>query len=315
MSFNKRPPANCLAILGTGSDVGKNVVVTALCRIFSNLGIGVAPFKGQNMSNNSFVTLHGGKMGRTRVVQAEAARVPLQMDMNPVLLKPCVDFAILEGVMGLFDGASGGGPGSSAHFAELLQIAVLLVVDAHACSRSAGAIALGCEQYDPQIRKVGVIFNRVAGHEHFRELHEAVMERCSTEVLGWLPKRTELRLPGCQLGLVSVLEQGLSSGYLEVLTSTIRNHVRITRLIGLAGSIPQDEYSLHGATERKARIGVARDGAFCFYYEDNLRLLVEACAEIVPFSLLEGSSLPVNPDGWPLFRRWISWGVCHTPGG
>lgn len=87
--FDKK--AKCISILGTGSDVGKSIVATALCRILSDQGFNVAPFKAQNMSNNSFVTKSGHEIGRAQIVQAQAARVEATADMNPVLLKPCTD--------------------------------------------------------------------------------------------------------------------------------------------------------------------------------------------------------------------------------
>lgn len=88
---DKRSKAKCVAVFGTGSDVGKSIVVAALCRIFNDLGISVAPFKAQNMSNNSYVTPEGGEMGRAQIVQAEAACIAPHVDMNPVLLKPSTD--------------------------------------------------------------------------------------------------------------------------------------------------------------------------------------------------------------------------------
>ncbi len=83
--------ATCIAVLGTGSDVGKSIITTALCRVLSNRGVAVAPFKAQNMSNNSGVTPEGLEMGRAQIVQAEAARLAPHVDMNPVLLKPTSD--------------------------------------------------------------------------------------------------------------------------------------------------------------------------------------------------------------------------------
>ena len=83
--------AACLSVLGTGSDVGKSIVTTALCRVLANHGVRVTPFKAQNMSNNSGVTPEGLEMGRAQIVQAEAARLAPHVDMNPVLLKPTSD--------------------------------------------------------------------------------------------------------------------------------------------------------------------------------------------------------------------------------
>jgi len=92
MGLKKNKKAPCIAVLGTGSDVGKSIISTALCRFFKNKGVNVAPFKAQNMSNNSGVTPEGLEMGRAQIVQAEAAGIPPHVDMNPILLKPTSEF-------------------------------------------------------------------------------------------------------------------------------------------------------------------------------------------------------------------------------
>jgi len=94
------PKAPCIAAFGTGSDVGKSVVATALNRVFLNRGLRTAPFKAQNMSNNSGVTPEGLEMGRAQIVQAEAARIPPHVDMNPILLKPTTDVGCQVVLMG-----------------------------------------------------------------------------------------------------------------------------------------------------------------------------------------------------------------------
>lgn len=96
----RNPPAPCLACFGTGSDVGKSVLATALCRLLKRRGGSVAPFKAQNMSNNSGVTPEGLEMGRAQIVQAEACGLPPHVDMNPILLKPTTDVGSQVVVMG-----------------------------------------------------------------------------------------------------------------------------------------------------------------------------------------------------------------------
>lgn len=208
------------------------------------------------------------------------------------------DVAVVEGVMGLFDGiGENREDGSSAQLAKLLGIPVILVVDARAFSRSAGALVLGFESFDRQLRVAGVIFNNVAGESHYRGLCAAVKGSCRAEVLGALPRIAEIKLPERQLGLSSVHEHGLGKDYRNRLVSAINGHVDLDRLLELSAAVVTPPPAPVSESPEKVRIAIARDPAFCFYYEDNLRLLRQAGAELAPFSPIHDKLLPEGVCG------------------
>src|SRR5262245_27891894 len=210
------------------------------------------------------------------------------------------DVALIEGVMGCFDGRDAtSDAGSTAEVAKWLGAPVVLVVDAQAMARSAGATVLGFERFDPDLDLAGVVFNRVAGEAHWSWLREAVAARCRAAPLGWLPRRDAIALPERHLGLVTAAEQGLPRARLDGLVAAIEASVDVDRLLALARSdvepLPvragpgiSPAFSRHD----EVRIGVARDLAFQFYYPENFRLLRAAGAELVFWSPLDDAELP-----------------------
>src|SRR5437879_4233578 len=168
--------------------------------------------------------------------------------------------------------------------AKWLDAPVVLVVDAWALSRSAAAVVKGYCDFDPAVRFAGVIFNRVGGDVHLRWLTEAVASAVSVEVLGGLPNDERARLPERHLGLV-MPDAERTAAWIERMTALIEDSVDLDKLLELSdrpgGPPPRDTRAQAGAA---VRIGVPRDGAFCFYYEDNLDLLRASGAELVEFS-------------------------------
>ncbi|MBT1075282.1 cobyrinate a,c-diamide synthase [Geobacter grbiciae] len=219
------------------------------------------------------------------------------------------DIAVVEGVMGLFDGIGGvSDEGSTAEVAKLLGGPVVLVADAKGQARSVAALVKGFADFDPEVRVVGVIFNNVASDAHGRILREAVESHFpDVRVLGCIPRDESLSIPSRHLGLFTVDENPLPAEFLDHLVEVVREHVDLGMLWSVA--------TLQGASDVKrrqdaphrepVRIGVARDAAFCFVYEDNLRLLREAGAELVEFSPLADRELPEGvaglylPGGYP----------------
>ncbi len=208
------------------------------------------------------------------------------------------DLAIAEGVMGLYDGVSGGSEeGSSAQIAKLLGLPVLLIVDARAQARSFAALVKGFCDFDPQLRIAGVIANRVGSAGHAQILQEAVDSTPGLPpLLGWLPRTEHIALPERHLGLVTA--EDLQGDHAQKLADWVSQHLDLEQLLSLAKSrvVAQSEEA-DESRESLVKIGIARDQAFSFYYPENLRLLRQAGAELVEFSPLHDRQLPAGLDG------------------
>ncbi|MGE5379248.1 MAG: cobyrinate a,c-diamide synthase, partial [Candidatus Saccharibacteria bacterium] len=193
--------------------------------------------------------------------------------------------SVIEGVMGLYDGVDGiSEEGSTSHLAKLLKAPVILVLDASASARSVGAVALGFKAYDPRVTIAGVIFNNVAGPSHLTMLKDSLR---GMQCLGGIPCDENISLKSRHLGLVPAEENPDSNRY-RLIGSLIEQYCDMDRIIEIASSAPDIGPPKMAEPKRKrpsrVRIGVARDEAFNFYYEDNFDILRALGAELVPFS-------------------------------
>jgi cobyrinic acid a,c-diamide synthase len=211
------------------------------------------------------------------------------------------DVAVVEGVMGLYDGFSGRSEeGSTAQMAKWLDLPVLLVVNAASMARSAAAVVHGFETFDPHVRFAGVVFNQLGSAGHLKYLQEAVQDHVAMPCLGGLLREDSVRMPERHLGLVTAEDNPLTPDRVDRLAKWIEAGIDLGAL--LAG-LP--ELRLPSVVNRPSaqpagqpvRIGVAHDRAFCFYYPDNLELLEAFGAQLVPFSPMSDACLPADLDG------------------
>lgn len=206
------------------------------------------------------------------------------------------DVAMVEGVMGLFDG----GIASSAALAKELKLPVILVVDARSAAESVAAIVKGFEIYSDDIEIAGIIFNRVGSPRH-RELIENGMEGiCRSKILGFFPRDIRFEIPDRHLGLHMGEEKPLDDVQLSQLVDAVEKHIDLDLLLEISLRPQATETQPPGVAQTKAqsvRLAVARDKAFCFYYEDNLEILAASGAELVFFSPLSDSTLPADCNG------------------
>lgn len=281
-----------LVIAGTNSGVGKTTVTVGLCGALRRLGLRVAVFKcGPDYLDPTWhfraagvrsQTLDGWMMGR------EAVLATFQSATRNA------DIALIEGVMGLFDGAdSTSETGSTAEIAKWLGAPVLLVVDASGMSRSIAAMAAGFANFDPALRVGGVICNRIGSRRHLDILREASLE---VPVFGGLPQTPENAFPERHLGLHAADAAPMS--LFDSWADQVAEWCDIDAIIALARSAANLTASSPTAPDvaHCCRIGIAMDEAFHFYYDENLRLLRQAGAELVEFSPINDTSLP-DVDG------------------
>jgi cobyrinic acid a,c-diamide synthase len=288
-----------LVIGGTHSGVGKTTVATALMTALSRRGLRVQPFKiGPDFIDPGFHQVACGRVSRNLDGWMLSRAVNLELFARAAA---DADVAIVEGVMGIFDGRDAASEtGSTAEMAKWLNAPVLLVADASAMARSAAALVLGFEDFDPDLCLAGVLFNRVGGARHVELLRAAVAKRCRSDVAGCLPRNEKIALPSRHLGL-TMAEESLTPQCLSEMASWIESNLNLDRLLEIARdratAIPAPAPRDATCSTVRARIGVARDRAFCFYYQDNLDLLVRYGAELIPFSPIADAVLPAGIEG------------------
>lgn len=210
--------------------------------------------------------------------------------------------AVIEGVMGLFDGYSGRcEDGSTAQMAKWLGIPVLLVADAARMARSAAAMIMGFENFDAQLTFAGVLFNHLGSRGHFTYLRDALEDHVAMPCLGGVVRRSEVHIPERHLGLVTGEEHPLTEALQYDLADLVEAAIDLETLLkGLTEvtAVPAAPSDLSPSFEiPRVSIAVARDNAFCFYYRENLELLEQAGAQIVTFSPVAGDPLPADIDG------------------
>ncbi len=304
-------PFSAFVVAGTSSNCGKTTLTLGLMAAFKARGMQVQPFK----CGPDFIdpTLHSSICGRP------SRNLDLRMCDSSFVQETFAkhstksDIAIIEGVMGMYDG----GEASSASLAHHLCLPVILVVDVRSQAESVAAVVKGFESLQPDIM-AGVIFNRVASERHKQLIAGSVSRYCHSEILGFFPRDLDFELPSRHLGLHMAEDQVLAADKIARLVSCIEEHIDLDRLQKLcATNVPAPAQPSRQKTKPHIRLAVARDKAFCFYYEDNFAILQEAGAELVWFSPLADQELPPDIDaiylggGYPeLYARELSENSC-----
>ena len=279
-----------IIIAGTHSGCGKTSVAAGLLRALLRRGTSVQPYKvGPDFLDLPHLAKAAGRPCRN----LDGWMLP-QATLIEVFARSAtgVDAAIIEGMMGLYDGVGGAGDeGSTAEVARWLGAPVILVVDVSSSARSAAAAALGFTVFDPQLNVAGVIANRAGGPRHVQTLRDA-LGSSGIPLLGALPTNPDYAVTERHLGLLPADEATV-----DAVADAAAEYVDLEAVLHIARTAPPLVVAGSSAfppmpLAPSVRIGVARDEAFSFYYQDALEMLEAHGAQLVSFSPLRDADLP-----------------------
>ncbi|AGB01976.1 cobyrinate a,c-diamide synthase [Methanoregula formicica] len=269
-----------LVIAGTESGCGKTSLASGLMSALRERGLVVQPFK----TGPDFIdpTHHTRICGRTSRNLDPFMMGEEGVFKTFVIASAGADIAVVEGAMGLFDGIDGSDFSSTAHVARILTAPVVLVVSAAASARSIHAVVRGFRDFDPRVRIVGVIFNRLATTKH----RDMIAAEEFVPALGYISRQEGPGVQSRHLGLVMAHESDAMQSYGQV----VRESCDLDAILAIARGAPplaDPGFAMRPKGEKRAVIGVARDNTFCFYYQNNLDRLVRAGAELRFFSPMD----------------------------
>ena len=288
-----------IVIAGVTSGVGKTTVAVGIMHGLRKRGLRVQPFKvGPDFIDPSYHTIVTNRKSRNLDVWMMGRQGVLDSFASA---SEDADIAVVEGVMGLFDGMSGKSDfASTAHMAKILDAPIVLVVDASKGARSIAAIILGFLHFDRKLRIAAVILNNVAGQRHASYITEALAGIVKIPVVGILPRNSDIKMEERHLGLVPALElKGVKIQMIARTASYIAECIDLNRVLSLCSitSLPDARDHDFPKPQARARIAVALDESFNFYYTDNLIALKRRGAQLVFFSPIKEQKLPDGVHG------------------
>lgn len=286
-------------LAGTHSGSGKTTITAGILAALKARGLVVQPYKtGPDYIDPAFHSFVVGRQSRnldTWLMDEETVRYLFAKNLEGA------DVAVVEGVMGLYDGYGGKEDiGSTAYLAKMLNLPVILIVDGSGMARTAAAIVLGFAQFDKAVNIAGVIVNNMSGPQHYALIKEAIESATQIPCLGYVCKNKQIQLTSRHLGLVPAGEIADLSDKLVAVGEMVAETVDIDRILELSvhdrPAIPKHAVEVCAGKYSGLRVGIALDSSFNFYYWDNIDLMVSLGCECVYFSPMRDEALPDDLD-------------------